>query len=157
MLASHCHPADGIFDTNILLSHAICPSFCRYGLVTKKIARDRARVSITSSLVQCHTPGLAAVTKFKTTKINSEGLLGLSTKISTPKITRHTVPRVLQCRCERARAPCYATTSLLTTFTYILCQVVYMSRQHMMGSVDRRGQQNAVFATLMGIAKQFEA
>ena len=37
--------------------------------------RDRARVSITSSLVQCHAPGLVAVTKFKTTKINSEGLL----------------------------------------------------------------------------------
>ena len=24
--SSHCHPADSIFDTNILLSHAICPS-----------------------------------------------------------------------------------------------------------------------------------
>jgi hypothetical protein len=23
----YCHPADGVFDTNILLSHAICPSF----------------------------------------------------------------------------------------------------------------------------------
>ena len=40
--SSHCHPADrsSVFDTNniILLSHAICPSLCRYGLVTKKIA-----------------------------------------------------------------------------------------------------------------------
>ena len=68
-------------NTNILLSHAICPSLCRYGLVTKKITN--ARVSIISSLVQqCHAPGLVAVTKFKTTKMNFQGLFGLSTKIS---------------------------------------------------------------------------
>ena len=36
--SSHCHPADSVFDTNILLSHAICVSVCIYGLVTKKIA-----------------------------------------------------------------------------------------------------------------------
>ena len=47
--------------------------------------------------------------------------------------------------------------SLLTTFTYILCQVVRMSRKHVVGSVDRRGQQNEVFATFMGLAKRFEA
>ena len=35
--SSHCHPADSIFDTNILLSRALCPSLCRYGLVIKKI------------------------------------------------------------------------------------------------------------------------
>ena len=47
--------------------------------------RDRARVLIyyTSSLMQCHAPGLVAITKFKTTKINFEGLFELSTKIST--------------------------------------------------------------------------
>ena len=79
--SSHCHPADSVFDTNILLSHAICPSLCRYGLVTK-LRRSRARVSITSSLVQqCHAPGLVAVTKFKTMKINFEGLFGLFTII----------------------------------------------------------------------------
>ena len=51
--SSHCHPADGVFDTNILLSQAICPSFCRYGLVLNKEdrERDQARVSITSLLV----------------------------------------------------------------------------------------------------------
>ena len=32
-----------------------------------------------------------------------------------------------------------------------------MSRKHMVGSVDRRGQQNEVFATLMDLAKRFEA
>ena len=31
-------------------------------------------------------------------------------------------------------------SSLLTTFTYILCQVVCMSREHIVGSVHRRGQ-----------------
>ena len=35
--SSHCYPADSVLDTNILLSHAFCPSLCRYGLVTKKI------------------------------------------------------------------------------------------------------------------------
>ena len=36
---SHC---DSIFefDTNILLSHAICPSLCRHGLVTRKITSE---------------------------------------------------------------------------------------------------------------------
>ena len=67
-----------MFDTNILLSHVICPSLCRYGLVlTKKIAS--ACIDNTSSFVQqCHAP---AVTIFKTTKINFEGLFRLSTKI----------------------------------------------------------------------------
>ena len=32
-----------------------------------------------------------------------------------------------------------------------------MSRKHMVGSVDRRGQQNAVFATFMDLIKRFEA
>ena len=38
--SNHCHPADSVFDTNILLSHAVCPSLCRYmyGFVIKKIA-----------------------------------------------------------------------------------------------------------------------
>ena len=46
------------------------------------------------------------------------------------------------------------TSSLLTTFTYILCQVAHMSREHIVGCVHRHGQQNAVFAMLMGLAKQ---
>ena len=39
--SSHCHPADSVFDTNILLSHAFYSSLCRelwLSLVTKKIA-----------------------------------------------------------------------------------------------------------------------
>ena len=51
----------------------------------------------------------------------------------------------------------HATCRLLPTFTYILCQVVRMSRKYMVGSVYRRGQQNAVFATLIDLAKRFEA
>ena len=43
--------------------------------------QDQACVSITSSLVQCHAPGLIAIIKFKTTKINFEGLFRLSMNI----------------------------------------------------------------------------
>ena len=59
-----------------------------------------------------------------------------------------------QLELKRAHTPRAAVS---TTFTYILCQVVRISREHMVGSVHRRGQQNAVFATLVGLAKQFEA
>ena len=85
--SSRCHPAaaDSVLHTNILLSHAICPSICSSNKEDRE--RDRACVSITSSLVPgCHAPELIAATKFKTTKINFGGLFGLSTKI-----TRYTV------------------------------------------------------------------
>ena len=36
--SSHRHPDNSIFDTNILLYHAIYPRVCRYDLVIKKIA-----------------------------------------------------------------------------------------------------------------------
>ena len=42
--SSHCHPADGVFDTNILLSNAICPSLCRCGLDYNSNKEDRERV-----------------------------------------------------------------------------------------------------------------
>ena len=32
-----------------------------------------------------------------------------------------------------------------------------MSTKHIVGGVDRRGQQNAVFATFMDLVKRFEA
>ena len=85
--SSHCHPADSIFDTNILLSHTICPSLCRYCLVLRLRARSNMHINYIITL-QCHapapSPGLVAV---KTTKINLESLIWLSTKI-----TRHTTP-----------------------------------------------------------------
>ena len=56
------------------------------------------------------------------------------------------------CRAHTPRA------AVSTTFTYIiLCQVVHMSRKHMVGSVHRRGQQNVVFAMLVDLAKRSEA
>ena len=51
-----------------------------HGLVTKKIASEIE--CVIHVLVQCHAPVLVAVSKFKTTKINFEGLFGLSTKIT---------------------------------------------------------------------------
>ena len=41
--------------------------------------------------LQCHAPGLVAVTKFKTTKINFEDLFGFSQKLQPMKIICHTV------------------------------------------------------------------
>ena len=87
------HPANGIFDTNILISFYLMlfvqvstDSYLVWLSNKEDREQDWVRVLMTSSLVQCHTPVLIAVTKFKTTKINSEGLLWLSTKI-----TCHTV------------------------------------------------------------------
>ena len=59
------------------LDHAIRPSLCRYGLVTKITS-----ACIDYIIVSAAVPRLVAVTKFKTTKINFECLFGLSTKIS---------------------------------------------------------------------------
>ena len=82
---SHCHPADSVFDTNILYLVLFCPSLCRYAAYNNKpdCERDRVRVSITSSLMQWRAPGLVPIMKFKTMKINFEGLFRLSMKIST--------------------------------------------------------------------------
>ena len=56
MTYSHCHPADSVLDTDILelLSHAICPSISSSNKEDRE--RDRACVSITSSLVPGATP-----------------------------------------------------------------------------------------------------
>ena len=68
--SSHCHPADSVFDSSIscYLSKSL---YMYFGLISNKEdrERDRTHVSITSSLVQCHAPGLVAVMKFKTMKI----------------------------------------------------------------------------------------
>ena len=73
------------------------------------------------------------------------------------ELYRAHTPRALQRRCQSISMVRELESSLLTTFTDILCQVVRMSREHIVGSVRRRGQQNAAFATLVGLAKQFEA
>ena len=89
--SSHCHPADSVLDTNILPSHAICPSICSSNKEDRE--RDRACVSITSSLVPgCHAPELIAATKFKTTKIVIlEAFSDFPRKLIPTKITRYTV------------------------------------------------------------------
>ena len=69
------------------------------------------------------------------------------------ELYRAHTPRALQrrCRCEQPVDDLYLHK--------LLCQVVRMSREHIIivGSVHRRGQQNAVFGTLVGLAKRFEA
>ena len=81
--SSHCHPADSVLDTNILLSHAICLSLSNGSSNKEDRERDRARVSLHHHFSGCHAPELIAATKFKTTKINFGGLFGFSTKINT--------------------------------------------------------------------------
>ena len=78
---SHYHPADGIFNTYILLSHAIYPSLSQQ---RRSQARSSACINY---IIACAVPRpwTGCCHKFKTTKINSEGLLWLSTKINTPK------------------------------------------------------------------------
>jgi hypothetical protein len=56
--STYCHPVDGVFVTNIVLSHTICPNFLQKWLGDKEIEQDRERVLITSSFVQRRTPGL---------------------------------------------------------------------------------------------------
>ena len=115
----------GILNTNILLSHAIYPSLWRCSLVPRSHPfeggawgrdywRDRVRVSNYIAHCLCSAMPLdwVAITKFKTMKINSEGLLWLSTKLAPPKITRHDTIWTYIILCTFSRAHCmyaYAT------------------------------------------------
>ena len=82
-LLSACVKGDWARD-HILLSHAINFVQVSVGILWLSNKEDRERdqvcILITSSLVQCHAPGLIAITKLKT---DFEGLFRLSTKIST--------------------------------------------------------------------------
>ena len=83
--SSHYHPVDGILNTNILLSRALCPSLCRCGSTMRKItSKIKCMYRLYHHL--CSAMPLDWV-EIKNHKNNSEGLLWLSTKIST----RHTV------------------------------------------------------------------
>ena len=87
--SSHCHPANGILYTNILPSHAICPSLCKCGFVTRKIV---SKIECVYQFIHHHLCGATpldwiSVMTFKITKIDSEGFLGLSMKISTSENT----------------------------------------------------------------------
>ena len=92
--SSHCHPADSVFDTNILLSHAICPSLCRYGLVTKKIMSACIDYIIACAAVPHPWTGCMLSQNLKPRKL-IEGLFGLPRKLIPTKITRYTVHRKL--------------------------------------------------------------
>ena len=48
-------------------------------------------------------------------------------------------------------------TSRLLTNLYLHCRVVRMSRKHIVGSIHRCDELNEEFATLVGLAKRFEA
>ena len=67
--SSHCHLANGILNTNILLSHAVCPSLCRCGFKTKKVTSEIERVYQLHCRLCSATPlDCVAVTKFKPLK-----------------------------------------------------------------------------------------
>ena len=89
---SHCHLADSDFNTNILLSHAFCPSLCMYGLVTKKIAS--ACIDTSSLMQQCHAPRLVALLlsrNLKPRKLIVRAFSDFPRKLDPMKITRHMV------------------------------------------------------------------
>ena len=83
---------------------------------------------------------------------------GYNSQLSIPSIIQTLEPSkkiLLKLELHRAHTPHAAASdvreylmvrelddvsNLLTTFTYILCQVVRMSREHIVGSVHRRGQ-----------------
>jgi hypothetical protein len=83
--------ADGVFITNIILSHAICPSFfAEVAWWQRKLSKIESAYRLHHHLHSAAPLDWTAVTKFKL-KINSEGFLWFSTKISTPKITPHNI------------------------------------------------------------------
>ena len=61
----------------------------------------------------------------------------------------------------RVAAPSYSTCICQRALPTYTRPVVHMSREHMacseVGAVNRHGQQNALFVTFVGHAKQFEA
>ena len=82
--SSRCHPAIGVLTTNILLSHAICPSVCRSGFMTRKIASEIDPVLITSSFVQCHNVPWTGLLSWNF-KLILRPFFWFSTKVSTPE------------------------------------------------------------------------
>ena len=81
VLASHCHSADGIFNTKFISCY-LTKSLCRYNLVLKIASEIEFMYRLYHHLCSATPLDLAAITKFKSAKVNSEGLLCLSTKIS---------------------------------------------------------------------------
>ena len=84
--SSHYHPADSVFDTNILLSHAICPSLFRYGLVQRRL---RAKLSACIDyIIAC---AALLLWNLKPQKLILRAFLDVPRKFVPTKIIRHTV------------------------------------------------------------------
>jgi hypothetical protein len=69
----YCHPADGFFDADTLPSHAICLSL--FAEVPRKSSEIESAYRLQHHLRSATRLDWVDVTKFKTTKINSEGFL----------------------------------------------------------------------------------
>ena len=84
--SSHCHPADSVFDTDILLSHAFCPSLCRIWLSIKQ------RRSRDHRLCRSATPLDWLLSRnLKPRKLILRAFFYFPRKLDPTKITRHTV------------------------------------------------------------------
>ena len=87
--SSHCHPADSVLDTNILQSHAICPSI--YGLVLDRERMHRLHHRLCSSA----TPLYWLLSRnLKPRKLILRAFSDFPRKLNPAKITRHTVSPV---------------------------------------------------------------
>ena len=60
-------------------------------------------------------------------------------------------------RSESTRTPCMSPAVPVDDLYLHIVPGCAHERKHMVDSVDRRGQQNALFVTLMDLAKRFEA
>ena len=102
--SSHFHPGDSVFDTNIHLWHAICPSLYRYGLVTKKITSEIERVYRLHHRFCSATPLDWLLSRnLKPRKLILRAFSDFPRELAPTKITRHTVLSVLWRRSRFAR------------------------------------------------------
>ena len=88
--SSHCYLANGVLNTNILLSHATCPSLCRCSFVTRKIVSEIDPVYIIVCAVPCPWAGLLSRNS-KSQKSILRAFSDFPQKLVPLKITRHTV------------------------------------------------------------------
>ena len=98
--SSHCHPADSVFDTNILLSHAICPSLCMYIWLTCSNKEDRERLyRLHHRLCSTATPAplyWLLSRNLKPRKLILSAFSDFPRKLDPTKITRLTVLNFLE-------------------------------------------------------------
>ena len=87
--SSHYHLANGVLNVNTLLSHAIFPSLCRCGFMTRKIASEIERVYQLHYVFAVPRTWTGLLSRNLNHKINSEGLHWFPRKLAPPKITHH--------------------------------------------------------------------